>query len=927
VRLDSPDHWRKILSLFDEAVKLSPGERAAFLDSACGGDANLRARVEELLASADRAGDFLEKPLVSQAGDFVRQAVDALPSASGSAEISGPSHSPTATVPPAGAAAEVIGPYRLLQKIGEGGMGEVWLAEQTEPVRRKVALKLIKAGMDSKQVIARFEAERQALALMDHPAIAKVFDAGETPRGLPYFAMEHVKGESITSYCDRHRLSTAERLVLLAQVCDGVQHAHQKGVIHRDLKPSNVLVEVVGEKPFPKIIDFGVAKATAQRLTEKTMFTELGVLIGTPEYMSPEQAEMTGLDIDTRTDVYALGVMLYELLTGALPFESKELRQAGYDEIRRRIREVDPPRPSTRVSSMGARATDAARNRRTEPRQLAGRLRGDLDWIVMKTLEKDRTRRYGSPSELAADLVRHLGHEPVLAGPPSALYRTKKFVRRHRFGVAAAALAVLGLAGFGVAMAVQARAIGRERDRAERVSEFLVNLFNVSDPSEARGNSVTAREVLDRGAEKIHKELADEPLIQGQMMDTMGNVYRNLGLWKEAEPLLREAVELRRRHLGEEAPETLNTLTDLSRLLEKMGRPREAEEIDRRTVKAWQRIQGEEGLDTLKAMARLAVDLEKQGNMAEAEQLNRKVLDLRRRHLPSDHPDVLWATHNLAAVLWQEGRNAEAEPLFHQAVEGMERVMGRDHPDSMWMKHNLAGLYYDQGRLAEAERTYQEVLETRRQVLGPENPGTLATLSNLANVYYDLGRKEEAVEIHRQAMEISPRVRGADHPNNFSAMFNVASIDIDLKRYDEAETLLNKALEGFRRVRGPDHPDTYYCLVALGALDIKLKRYAKAEKLIVQGHDGLSRTQGPGSSYALDARYSLAALDAVRGRKAEALSGLTSLLNEGFHKVTQMEQDEDFASLRDDPEFKRILAAARSNAEPTTAEPASTPPH
>jgi non-specific serine/threonine protein kinase/serine/threonine-protein kinase len=688
-----------------------------------------------------------------------------------------------------------------------------------------------------------------------------------------------------------------------------------------------VLVEVVGEKPFPKIIDFGVAKATAQRLTEKTMFTELGVLIGTPEYMSPEQAEMTGLDIDTRTDVYALGVMLYELLTGALPFESKELRQAGYDEIRRRIREVDPPRPSTRVSSMGARATDAARNRRTEPRQLAGRLRGDLDWIVMKTLEKDRTRRYGSPSELAADLVRHLGHEPVLAGPPSALYRTKKFVRRHRFGVAAAALAVLGLAGFGVAMAVQARAIGRERDRAERVSEFLVNLFNVSDPSEARGNSVTAREVLDRGAEKIHKELADEPLIQGQMMDTMGNVYRNLGLWKEAEPLLREAVELRRRHLGEEAPETLNTLTDLSRLLEKMGRPREAEEIDRRTVKAWQRIQGEEGLDTLKAMARLAVDLEKQGNMAEAEQLNRKVLDLRRRHLPSDHPDVLWATHNLAAVLWQEGRNAEAEPLFHQAVEGMERVMGRDHPDSMWMKHNLAGLYYDQGRLAEAERTYQEVLETRRQVLGPENPGTLATLSNLANVYYDLGRKEEAVEIHRQAMEISPRVRGADHPNNFSAMFNVASIDIDLKRYDEAETLLNKALEGFRRVRGPDHPDTYYCLVALGALDIKLKRYAKAEKLIVQGHDGLSRTQGPGSSYALDARYSLAALDAVRGRKAEALSGLTSLLNEGFHKVTQMEQDEDFASLRDDPEFKRILAAARSNAEPTTAEPASTPPH
>ncbi|MHC4108277.1 MAG: serine/threonine protein kinase, partial [Planctomycetota bacterium] len=286
-----------------------------------------------------------------------------------------------------------VGPYHLLQRVGEGGMGEVWLAEQGKPVRRQVALKLIKAGMDTKQVVARFESERQALALMNHPNIARVFDAGETEQGRPYFAMEYVKGVSIIEYCDTHRLRTRDRLELFVQVCEGVQHAHQKGVIHRDIKPSNVLVAIQDDRPVPKIIDFGVAKATEQRLTEKTMFTQLGALIGTPEYMSPEQADLTGLDVDTRTDVYSLGVLLYEMLVGVLPFDSKELRKAGFDEIRRRIREDEPSRPSTRVSTLGESAADSARNRKTDPGTLSRRLRGDLDWITMKALEKDRTRR------------------------------------------------------------------------------------------------------------------------------------------------------------------------------------------------------------------------------------------------------------------------------------------------------------------------------------------------------------------------------------------------------------------------------------------------------------------------------------------------------------------------------------------------------
>ncbi len=341
----------------------------------------------------------------------------------------------TLTLNSPGSTARTIGPYHLLERIGEGGMGEVWVADQHKPIHRRVALKLIKAGMDTKQVIARFESERQALAMMDHPAIAKVFDAGETDEGHPYFVMEYVQGIPITAYCDQYRLTTQERLELFSHVCEGVQHAHQKAIIHRDLKPSNILVAIQDAVPVPKIIDFGVAKATAQSLTERTMYTELGMLIGTPEYMSPEQAEMSGQNVDTRTDVYSLGAILYELLVGALPFDPKELRRAGFDEIRRKIREQDPPKPSTKVSTMGEDSTTQAHNRRMERPALIRQLKGDLDWITMKALEKDRTRRYGSPAELAADIDRYLHHQPIVARPPSTVYKAKKFVRRHRVGV------------------------------------------------------------------------------------------------------------------------------------------------------------------------------------------------------------------------------------------------------------------------------------------------------------------------------------------------------------------------------------------------------------------------------------------------------------------------------------------------------------
>jgi len=359
-----------------------------------------------------------------------------------------------------------IGPYRLLELIGEGGMGEVWLAEQLEPVRRKVAFKLIKAGMDTRQVVARFEAERQALALMEHPAIAKVFDAGATPEGRLFFVMEYVPGLQITDHCDEHHLSTERRLELFMAVCEAVQHAHHKAIIHRDLKPSNILIASVDGRSLPKIIDFGIAKATGHRLTDRTLHTEHGAVIGTPEYMSPEQADLGGGDVDTRTDVYSLGVILYQLLTSELPFGSQELRAASYEEMRRKIREEDPPRPSIRIELASERAITAARNREADPRTLKRRIAGDLDAIVMKALEKDRERRYATPSELAMDIGRHLRSEPVLARRPSAWYRARKYIRRHRLGVGIGAMLLSVLVLFAVTVSAQFRRIAAERDRA-----------------------------------------------------------------------------------------------------------------------------------------------------------------------------------------------------------------------------------------------------------------------------------------------------------------------------------------------------------------------------------------------------------------------------------------------------------------------------
>ena len=813
---------------------------------------------------------------------------------------------------PGGAGAGQIGPYRMLQLLGEGGMGEVWLAEQKKPIHRTVALKLIKAGMDTKAVVARFESERQALALMDHPNIARVYDAGSTPEGRPYFVMEYVPGLPITEYCDKRRLTVKERLELFMQVCDGVQHAHQKAIIHRDLKPSNVLVVEQDNKAVPKIIDFGLAKATAQRLTDKTMFTELGVMMGTPEYMSPEQADQREQNIDTRTDVYSLGVILYQLLVGVLPLEAKALRAQGMEAILRVIREQEPPNPSTRIRSMGEASSITAEKRREEPRSFARHLQGELDWITMKALEKDRARRYGSPAELSADIERHLHNEPVTAHPPSAGYLAAKYFQRHRLVVVLAGTGVVLLAGFVVNQAVQLRRITRERDRADRITQFMTGMFKVSDPRQGRGNAITAREILDKASAEIDTGLTKDPELQAQMMQVMGDVYDNLGLYPRAESLYQRAIEIRRRVLGPEHPDTLRSMTSLANVLREEGRYAEAEKLIRETLNIRRRVLGPEHPDTLKSTNILATILDREGHYAEAEKLYRETLDVRRRVLGPEHPDTLASMNNLAGVLKSVGHSAEAEQLNRETLDLKRRVLGPEHPDTLSSMYNLSVVLNDEGRYAEAEKLDRETLDLRRRVLGPEHPDTLMSMNALGNVLLNEGHYPEAEKVHRDALDVKKRVLGPDNPSTLMSMMNLGNVLGEEAHYTEAEKLHRETFDIQSRVLGPEHPDTLFSLANI-AIDLGHEgRYSEGENLFRQAIQTASKTNQSGVVDML--WYSFGCMAAAAGRRDEALNYLGQAIDHGFRNAQQMETEDDLKSLRNDPRFESLVAKARQPA-------------
>jgi serine/threonine protein kinase/Tfp pilus assembly protein PilF len=660
--------------------------------------------------------------------------------------------------------------YRLLQKIGEGGMGIVYLAEQEKPIRRKVAVKIIKHGMDTKEVLARFESERQALAIMDHPNIAKVFDAGFTENNRPYFAMEYVKGVPISEHCETYKLSISERLKLIIQVCEGVQHAHQKAIIHRDLKPSNVLITIQDNLAIPKIIDFGVAKATAQRLTEQTVYTEIGQIIGTPEYMSPEQAEMTGQDIDTRTDVYSLGVILYKLLAGTLPFDAANLRIVGDYAMRNIIREKVPPKPSTRVSTLLKQSTGSQDGSAQIEPTLVSQLKGDLDWITMKAIEKDRTRRYGSANDLADDIKRYINNEPIEARPPSFYYLLNKFVRRHRGAVAAMLIIIVLIIAALITLSIQNNRIAEERDRANKeaeksnqVSEFLVNIFQMSDPSEALGNTITARELLDKGATDIDDKLKDQPEIQAELMNTMGKVYQNLGLYENAGVLIEKSLKMRRDLFGNDNLDVAATLENMAILEWNQGNYEAAESHFKESLEIRKRVLGEENLEVATSLNNLGVLYATQGDLKKSEPFIRESLALRRKLLDSDHPDLAESINNLGNVLYNMGDIDAAEPLYRESLELDRKLLGDNHPDLAISLNNLAALLSSKEDYEGAESLYKESLEMRRRLLGEKHPGVATVLNNLGSLNYQKGDFVSAEKYYTEALDIRREVLGNEH--------------------------------------------------------------------------------------------------------------------------------------------------------------------
>jgi serine/threonine protein kinase/tetratricopeptide (TPR) repeat protein len=870
------DQPKRDVEVFAEVIQLPPEEYSAYLDRVCAGDLELRAQVESLLKVHDRVGDFLDR---SPSEDIKR-------------------------FPQIGEkAGDMIGRYKLLGQIGEGGCGVVYLAEQEEPVRRRVALKIVKPGMDTESVIARFEAERQALALMDHPNIAKVFDAGATASGRPFFVMELVRGLKITEYCDKHSLTTKERLQLFIEVCHAIQHAHQKGIIHRDIKPSNILVTKTFEgAALPVVIDFGIAKATTnQRLADKTVFTAFEMLVGTPAYMSPEQAALRGVDVDTRTDIYSLGVLLYELLTGSTPFNSRELLKVGLDEIRRIIREQEPARPSTCLSKMKKEElTSVAQHRKSDPPELVHAISGDLDWIAMKALEKDRTRRYASANVLALDVQCFLANEAIFARPPSQVYRFQKLVSRNRLLFGAMGVIVLLLVGSLVVVSLTLSKERRERQSAvtasvksQQVVAFLEDMLNRAGPQIARGRDSTMMlEILNETTMHLKTELTDQPAVEADLRDLIGKLYEQMGMWPQAEEMEHTALAIRQREFGADSPEVAESLNDLG--LEFMAEKKypEAEKAHAQALAIRRQRLGDENTETATSLNDLAAAYRDQGKLKEAEAMAQEALRVRRKLLPADHVDIADSLRNLSMIEGSEGKWADAKKMAELALEMRRKVLGPDHPfvadsleDVAWAASGmgqydeaekldaqalvlrdqvhgdahpdigrtlnaLGQILSNRGDLPTSDAVLKATLAIQRKLLGEDNQSTLDTLDALGRVLKSEGKTAEAEAVLRETLEVWRKRGDDDNKQRLMTMRDLGEALEHEGRWPEAEAIWRESLPLWRKRGGKEEKESMYTLRTLGLALIAEHNWPEAESVFREAFS-ISRQKGDGDPEAL----------------------------------------------------------------------------
>ena len=789
-----------------------------------------------------------------------------------------------------------IGPYMLLQKIGEGGMGAVYLADQETPVRRRVAVKIIKPGLDSKQFIARFEAERQTLALMDHPNIAKVLEAGATETGSPYFVMELVRGVSITAYCDQARLTPRERLELFVPVCQAIQHAHQKGIIHRDIKPSNVLVTVTDGKPSAKVIDFGVARTIDQRLNEETLVVQFGTVIGTVEYMSPEQAETRGLDIDTRSDIYSLGILLYELLTGSTPIQCRKLPGVAFTEALRRIREEDPPKPSSRLSTTEELATIAA-NRKIEPARLARLVRGELDWIVMKALEKDRSRRYETANGLARDIERYLAGDPVEAGSPTMIYRLGKFARKSRALLLTAAnflaLLVLGavLATSLALRASRAEAEARQRllevrqavagmnraleetrsaqattalalkqseaDRrraeadshqAESVNKFLIEIFR-SPELGTGGQEIKVADLLDRALANLDTSFTGSANVKGDLYSALGDTYYGLRLFKKAVGAHEKARNVRRAVLGASHPATLASMNKLGLAYLNDGRITDAIKLFGETLKLRRKELGPDHPDTLGSISNLANAYRSAGRLNEAIAMHQQALKHLKTKPGIDHAYTLASMSNLALDYQQAAQYPEAINLFQETLKLRQAKLGTDHPDTLVSMASLGQAYKAAGKLSEAIAILEETLELRQAKLGTDHPDTLRSMSNLALVLEASNRQGDAEALWNDLLKAQRRKLPPDDLNLAETLGWLANNLRLQRRNPEAERLLGECLT-IREKKLPDDWFTFNIRSVLGGYLLREKKFAEAEPLLLSSYNEMKARESKIPPYA-----------------------------------------------------------------------------